>query len=281
MAAKEYSPRTLRLTSLVISLNPAHYTVWLYRFQIVKALELPFASEIAWLNEVALDNLKNYQIWHHRQLLLDHHLPLIFSDEAALKTLARSESAFLATMLAEDTKNYHVWSYRQHMVRRLGHWGPQELGAAQSMIEEDVRNNSAWSHRFFLVFQNPSASTPGCGPTEHDPKVPEATITREVNYAKEKIAIAPQNQSPWNYLRAVLAKAGKKLASEAAVAEGLVSGLGTEPESVKSSHALDYLADVYAETGEKEKARLCLQRLREKWDPIRAGYWTLREQQLA
>lgn len=281
MAAKEYSPRTLRLTALVIALNPAHYTVWLYRFQIVKALELPIPSEIAWLNEVALDNLKNYQIWHHRQLLLDHYMPLIFADDAAVAALARSESAFLATMLAEDTKNYHVWSYRQYMVRKLGHWGPQELGAAQSLIEEDVRNNSAWSHRFFLVFQNPDASTPGCGPVEHDPKVPEAVISREVNYAKEKMAPAPQNQSPWNYLRAVLAKAGRKLESEGALAEGFVSGLGTDEESVKSSHALDYLADVYAQQGDKDKARLCLQRLWEKWDPIREGYWKYRAQQLA
>lgn len=280
MAAKEYSPRTLRLTALVIALNPAHYTVWLYRFQIIKALELPVLSEITWLNEVALDNLKNYQIWHHRQLLLDHYMPLIFADDDAVAALARSESAFLATMLAEDTKNYHVWSYRQYMVRKLGHWGPQELGAAQSLIEDDVRNNSAWSHRFFLVFQNPDASTPGCGPVEHDPRVPAAVIARELGYARDKVALAPQNQSPWNYLRAVLAKAGRRLESEEALAAGLVSGLGTDDESVKSSHALDYLTDVYAEQGDEDKARLCLQRLWEKWDPIREGYWKYRAQQL-
>lgn len=131
------------------------------------------------------------------------------------------------------------------------------------------------------MFQNPDASTPGCGPAEHDPKVPAATIEREVSYAKEKIAIAPQNQSPWNYLRAVLAKGGRTLESEKALAEGLVSGLGTEGESVKSSHALDYLADVYAQAGDKEKAELCLQRLADKWDPIREGYWKYRVQQLA
>ncbi|KAM3434133.1 hypothetical protein MY4824_005592 [Beauveria thailandica] len=281
MVDKEHSPRALRLTAHVIALNPAHYTVWLYRFHIIKALELSVPAEITWLNAVALENLKNYQIWHHRQLLLDHYLPLVFSDEAALAALARSETTFLATMLAEDTKNYHVWSYRQYLVRRLDLWGPRELGTTQSLIEEDVRNNSAWSHRFFLVFRNPDASTPGCGPAEHDPAVPAAVIARELDYAKEKIGLAPQNQSPWNYLRAVLAKAGRTLASEQALAECLVAGVGTDEESVKSSHALDYLADAYAETGETDKARVCLQRLSEKWDPIREGYWKYRAQQLA
>ncbi|TQV90864.1 hypothetical protein V2A60_008332 [Cordyceps javanica] len=287
MADKEYSPRTLRLTALVIALNPAHYTVWLYRFQIVRALALPVPDELAWLNEVALDNLKNYQIWHHRQLLLDHHLAHLAatsSDDdvaAATKALGRSESAFLATMLAEDTKNYHVWSYRQHMVRRLGLWGsPAELGAAQSLIEEDVRNNSAWSHRFFLVFRDPAASTAGCGPAEHDPAVPAEVVAREVAYARDKIALAPQNQSAWNYLRAVLLKGGRARASERPLAEGLVDGLGTAAESVRSSHALEFLADVHADSGDVDAARLCLRRLWEKWDPIREGYWKYRAQQL-
>ncbi len=156
MAADELSPRALRLTELIISLNPAHYTVWLYRFKIIAHLDLSIPSEITWLNEVALDNLKNYQIWHHRQLLLDRHVPTIADDAAALKALSRSETEFLLLMLREDTKNYHVWTYRQYLVKRLGMWGPAELGSTQNLIEEDVRNNSAWSHRFFLVFSNPA-----------------------------------------------------------------------------------------------------------------------------
>ncbi|EGX89683.1 protein farnesyltransferase [Cordyceps militaris CM01] len=278
MADKEYSPRTLRLTALVIALNPAHYTVWLYRFRIVQALRLSIPDEIAWLNEVALENLKNYQIWHHRQLLLEE---LLATTTVATAALGRSEAAFVATMLAQDSKNYHVWSYRQNMVRRLGLWADaEELASTERLIDDDVRNNSAWSHRFFLVFQDPAASTAGCGPAQHDPLVPAAVIARELAYVKDKMHAAPQNQAPWNYLRAVLAKGGRALASERALAEGLVAGLGTDAERVQSSHALDYLADVYAETGETDKAKVCLQRLGEKWDPIREGYWKHRAQQL-
>lgn len=281
MASEEYSPRCLRLTEHVISMNPAHYTVWLYRFKIITTLSLPIPDEINWLNEVALANLKNYQIWHHRQLLMDYYYPTIeTSDPAAAKKLARSEQEFVGRILEEDTKNYHVWSYRQYLVETMGLFTVGELGLTQNMIEDDVRNNSAWSHRFFLVFSDPTQSTPDSLPTAHDPAVPSEVIDRELNYAKEKILLAPQNQSAWNYLRGVLVKGGRPLEGLQEFAEQFVSGLGQEDEKVTSSHAVDYLADVYAEKGEKDKAELCLKRLAEKWDAVREGYWNYRIQQL-
>lgn len=279
MASEEYSPRCLRLTEHVISMNPAHYTVWLYRFKILKTLSLPIPSEISWLNEVALSNLKNYQIWHHRQLLMDYYYPSVDGTPEA-KKLARSEAEFVSRILEEDTKNYHVWSYRQYLVETMGLFTPSELGATQNMIEDDVRNNSAWSHRFFLVFSDPTQSTPGALPTEHDPEVPSEVIDRELNYAKEKIQLAPQNQSSWNYLRGVLAKGGRPLESLQEFAEQFVTELGKENEKVTSSHGLDYLADVYAAKGDKANAELCLRRLAEKWDAVREGYWNYRITQL-
>ncbi|KAH6955552.1 hypothetical protein DER45DRAFT_573469 [Fusarium avenaceum] len=276
MAADECSPRSLRLTEHVISMNPAHYTVWLFRFKIISVLKLSIPDEIIWLNEVALANLKNYQIWNHRQLLMDYYYPLIEEDSQTVRKLARSETQFITTMLEEDAKNYHVWSYRQYLVSKLSMWTMSELLSTQNHIEEDVRNNSAWSHRFYLVFSDPTASTPSSGPTEADPRVPAETLDREINYSKEKISLAPQNQSPWNYLFAVLAKGSRPLSSLKDFAEGFVSALGEEAEEVRSSHALDFLAKLYDEEGDKEKAELCLRRLGEKWDPVREGYWKYR-----
>jgi protein farnesyltransferase/geranylgeranyltransferase type-1 subunit alpha len=246
-------------------------------------MKIPIPDEITWLNQVALDHLKNYQIWHHRQLLIDQNYPQVESDEAEVKNLVRSETEFLTTMLAEDTKNYHVWSYRQYLVRKLHNWTLSELLSTQNLIEDDVRNNSAWSHRFFLVFSDPAASTEGSHSTEHDPKIPTETIDREVKYAQEKILLAPQNQAPWNYLRGVLVKGGTKLESVEAFAAQFVGGIGEgeEKEEVKSSHALDFLVDVFIEKGEKAEAAKYLTRLAEKWDPIRAGYWNYRKGQLA
>ncbi|EQB58883.1 hypothetical protein CGLO_00812 [Colletotrichum gloeosporioides Cg-14] len=283
MVAEEYSPRCLRLTDHVISMNPAHYTVWLYRFKIVEALEISVIDEIEWLNEVSLEHIKNYQIWHHRQLLLDHHYNHIKGSPDEVKRFGRSETDFLTRMLEEDTKNYHVWSYRQYLVRKLGLWNLQELLSTQNWIEEDVRNNSAWSHRFFLVFSDPAASTEGSHATEHDPKVPADIVDREVKYVEEKALLAPQNQAAWNYLRGVLVKGGRKLETAEAFAAQFVDGIGEgeDKEVVRSTHALDFLAELYAEKGQKEEAGKYLDRLAEKWDPVRAGYWKYRKQQLA
>lgn len=278
MTAEEHSQRCLRLTQHIISMNPAHYTVWLYRFKIISTLNLSVPDEIAWLNEVALKYLKNYQIWHHRQLLIDHYYPQIASDLEEVSKLARSEAKFITTMLDGDTKNYHVWSYRQYLVRKLSLFNLQELLATQNLIEDDVRNNSAWSHRFLVVFSDPKNSTEGSHPTEHDPKIPQDILDREVAYVKEKIQLAPQNQAAWNYLRGVLTKGGRKMSEVRGFAEGFVDELGGEDEDVRSSHALDCLAEAYLEEGDQEKAKLCLRRLGEKWDPVRAGYWKYREQ---
>ncbi|KXJ93300.1 putative geranylgeranyltransferase type I alpha subunit [Microdochium bolleyi] len=283
MASKEHSPRCLELTEHIISMNPAHYTVWLYRFAIVEALNISIPEEMAWLNAVSLEHLKNYQIWHHRQQLLDHYYPAIATSAEDVAGLAASETAFLNKMLAQDTKNYHVWSYRQYLVRKLGMWGDTERQSIEGMIDDDVRNNSAWSHRFFLVFSDPGYTTPGSHATEHDPKIPSEIIDREVEYAKLKAGLAPQNQSPWNYLRGVLVKGGRPLGEAREFAEGFIKELGSEAdnkERVRSSHALDLLADIYKEAGDKERADLCLRRLGDKWDRIRKGYWEYRRRAL-
>ncbi|KAK1754525.1 hypothetical protein QBC47DRAFT_384149 [Echria macrotheca] len=279
MASKEYSDRCLRLTETIIEMNPAHYTVWLYRAAIIQALKLSIPYEMEWLNKVALDNLKNYQIWHHRHLLVDSYYPTIAEDAEATKEFGAAEQAFLTRILAEDAKNYHVWSYRSYLVDKLGMWDdPGELAAVEDLIDADVRNNSAWSHRFFLVFSHPARSTPGVAATEPDPAAPSEIVDREVSYAKDKIVLAPQNQSPWNYLRGVLVKGGRKLAEAEEFSSQFVVGLGEGGgrEEVTSTHALDLLAEIYAEKGDKERADLCLRRLGEKWDRIRVGYWEWR-----
>lgn len=282
MAAKEHSQRALALTSHIISMNPAHYTVWLYRASTLFALKFVLEDEVAWLNDVALNNQKNYQIWHHRQLLVDHLYPSMSSDRSKILELARSEIRFLTRMFAEDSKNYHVWSYRQYLVRKLDLFpsqcdNPSELGAIDKLIDEDVRNNSAWSHRFFVVFSDPGHTTAGSKATEPDPKVPAEILDREIRVAENAIWLAAQNQSPWNFLRGVLRKGGRDLRTEESFAEQFVKiGEGEGDDDVRSSHALDFLAEVWVEKGEGEKADKALRLLGDKYDGVRRNYWEWR-----
>ena len=274
MAAKEYSPRVLTLTEHIISLNPAHYTVWIYRASTILALDIPIDGEIEWMNEVAMDNQKNYQIWTHRQTLIDHIFPRLSSVPAAAQAFTDAESAFMTQMFDEDSKNYHVWSHRQYVVRKFNLFGSEtELKSIESLLRADVRNNSAWSHRFFVVFSNPEYTTPGSRATERDPLIPDAIIDRELAFAQAATYEAPQNQSAWEYIRGALRKGGRKLATLESFAGEFVTIPEEGEEDVKSSHALDFLADVWSEQGELKKADRALRLLGDKYDLIRKNYW--------
>lgn len=256
MAANEFSERVLELTEDLIDLNPAHYTVWLYRAQCLLALDKDLKAELEWLNDIALAHQKNYQIWHHRNLIVDK---LDACD---------GEADFVEKMFELDAKNYHVWSYRQWLVRRFSLWDQGELAFVDKMLRQDLRNNSAWNHRWFIVNGREADGVSGVT----DEKIRQ----REVEYAKTAIRQAPQNTSPWNYLRGIGRKSGMPLASLQEFA-GEYADLD-KPDAVRSSHALDLLADILAErdTG-KEQAGQALDLLASRYDPIRKNYWEYRK----
>lgn len=250
MAADEHSMRVLNLTEHIIRLNPGHYTVWLYRAKTLFALGTDLKEEIEWLNGVALQHQKNYQIWHHRQVIVDK-----LDDPCG-------EADFMEKMFDRDAKNYHVWSYRQWLVRRFDLWD-SEMGSVEDLLVRDIRNNSAWSHRYYIVF---GRGTP----------VDDVTVEREISYVKDAIGMAPQNQSPWNYLRGVLEKTQSPLSS---VTDFILPFADiSRPDTIRSSHALDLLAEIYSEDeGSKHDAAKALDLLAEKYDPIRANYWNYRK----
>lgn len=278
MASKEHSPRVLELTEHIITLNAAHYTVWLYRANTLFALNSSVPDELAFVNEIALDNQKNYQIWHHRQLLIEHLYPSISSSPSSLEALADSERDFITLMFNEDAKNYHVWSYRQYLVVKLDMFNEKELKSVEDLIRRDVRNNSAWSYRFFLVFSDPKYATMGLRANEFDANIPKDIVDRELEYAKSATYEAPQNQSSWNYLRGVVRKGGVELESLEGFAGDFVRL--EDGEDVRSSHALEFLAEVWAERGEREKADRALELLGDKYDKIRKNYWDWRRENL-
>ena len=65
----EASERALALTEHLIYLNPANYSVWQYRAQVLLEMATSDAShqrlrdELDFMDEFAQGNMKNYQIW--------------------------------------------------------------------------------------------------------------------------------------------------------------------------------------------------------------------------
>jgi len=96
------------------------------------------------------------------------------------------------------------------------------------------------------------------------------------SFAQSKIHIASQNQSPWNYLRGIQ-RASKRPASSLKDFASQFASIDA-PDDVHSSHALDLLADIYAEEeNDKEKAGQALDLLAKKYDPIRINFWNYRK----
>lgn len=242
----------------------------LYRAKTLFALQRPLRDELTWLNETALAHLKNYQIWHHRHTIIEA-LASSISDSAELDTVLREEAAFVGEMFSKDSKNYHVWSYRQWLVEHFALWdSPQELQFVEEMLRQDVRNNSAWNHRWFVVFGRPDAPKSA----EKD----KAILERETLFAENAIRRAPQNQSPWSYLRGLISRFELPMSTVKAFAEGFASL--DKSGAVKSSHALNVLADSYKEAGKNDEAGQALDLLANKYDPIRFRYWMWKKEQL-
>ena len=259
---KEYSARALQLTSEVIGMAPAFYTIWNYRYDIVKwqmethsnVPEL-LNNELSWLDEITLNNPKNYQIWSYRQSILKIHPSPSFKLELPI----------LQMMIDDDTKNYHVWSYRKWCLLLFQDFS-NELSYTDTLIQRDVYNNSAWAHRMFVL-----KST---APSGND-------INDEINYVKEKIELVPQNISVWTYLRGLYEYFRKDVYDEEIIkfAETFTNNvfdlktLENLPP-VESSYAIEFLSFVYSKNEATQyKSITGYKALSEKYDPVRVGLW--------
>lgn len=107
VARNEKSLRALEITADALNLNPANYTVWQYRRDLIRSLNCDLAQELEYVGNMILENPKNYQVWHHRRVIAE-----MISDGS--KELELTEKA-----LANDSKNYHAWQHRQWALRKF------------------------------------------------------------------------------------------------------------------------------------------------------------------
>ncbi|CUM65249.1 uncharacterized protein PRCAT00002881001 [Priceomyces carsonii] len=251
MEKKEYSERALYITEKGIELLASHYTIWNYRYNILRHLHNDLLEELDWCEQIALDNEKNYQIWNYRQLIIsqiDNFPP-------------HREYPIINAMLDLDSKNHHVWSHRKWLVETFGlHEDPKEITFVNSCIDEDVMNNSAWSHRFYIKFSKT-----------------DSHVEEEILYTRDQIERCPQNPSSWNYLLGIYRVFGMDISELElfCLQFANISNMGVT-EIIRSSFALEALANIY-ETKDKNKSAAIYDLLALTYDPIRENYWNYKK----
>lgn len=249
---QEISERALTLTQDILEMNPAHYSVWDYRFKIVteignkvydpKEVGLvrisaypPIGEDGSWLNDFTLEHPKNYQIWNYRQHLVDPTSEAFF----------RGEQLLVHIILEDDSKNFHAWSHYKWAIQAApaNTFNVAELlEYADSLLKADVWNNSAWSFRFFIFQYFPDALE------KH----------AELEYVTQKIEEAPQNESVWSYAKGMFKPSeilplAQTWSSQSCRAKELLAAL------YHGNSEYDEAAKLYAE--------LCID------EPVRQGFW--------
>jgi protein farnesyltransferase/geranylgeranyltransferase type-1 subunit alpha len=246
----EKSERALSLTAEVIELNAANYTAWFFRRQILEALKSDIQKELNWTAGIAEENPKNYQIWYHRRALL----------ERAKELGAAHELEFTARMIKEDSKNYHAWAHRQWIVEEFGLW-EEELKYVDEMIQDDIRNNSAWNQRYFVLSKTKDINS-------------LEIKKQEIEYAFGYIRKAPNNQSPWNYVKGLFK--GGRFDEVPELRERCLEFRANFPTC---AHVVSLLVDIWLEVDTPESlilARDGCETLANQLAQTQKKYWTYR-----
>ena len=276
----ERSLRALDLTTLCLQLNPANYTIWHYRRQILEHLDLYQNSDqqnrdLELAATLGGANPKNYQIWYHRRAFLEQ----LRDDEDKRQETLQNELTYIATVIQQDGKNYHAWSHRQWILSTLAKdtdsdslW-ESELEYTSNLIRKDGRNNSAWNGRWFAMHRGNQEAT-----------LSADEIQQQIEYTLEVARIDPYNPSPWRFLLALIKKyvgngdeEGKKkelIAEVESIQIEVVEPSGQGPCAPLLGALVDLLGDHSPEVAVQH-----LETLKE-CDPIRVKYWNLRQSQL-
>jgi len=250
LQTKEISLRVYILTSIVIDFFPTNYMAWVKRRECIdKVKEIDPQSELNWLDELMVPNQKNYQIWHHRKLLIEK-----LNDSS-------HEKRVLDDVFQSEPKNFHAWTHRIWMIRRFNNI-EGEFDFIDKMLEQDIKNNSVWNYRFFLVqFVNGN-------------KLDKEIIEKEIKYAIEKIKKNNINECPYCYIRGYINKFKYKFNDFPFIKEELEKII-EKKENENNSFCLMLLLDFYEEEKKEKEFKETIEKLT-KIDYIRKKYYSWR-----
>ncbi|XP_026489773.2 protein farnesyltransferase/geranylgeranyltransferase type-1 subunit alpha [Vanessa tameamea] len=252
LKTNEKSERALLLTKDAVEFNPANYTVWQYRRDLLQALGTDLKTELEYVEAVIKQSPKNYQVWHHRRVLIE------WLQDPSLELEVTGDA------LQQDPKNYHAWQHRQWAIKTFGLFD-KEMDFVDTLINEDVRNNSAWNQRYFVMNNHLGWS--------------DYNVQKEICYALEKIKFVKNNESAWNYLRGVLLHDKRGISGNAVVTSFCEE---LYKNKCRSPYLLAFIIDICEENLKKgetsciynsERAIDLCQALATKYDKIRSKYW--------
>lgn len=161
----------------------------------IERLSLDLHKELEWVRYFAASKAKNYQLWHHRQWIVDKlddpsdeldylAFPVDSSNAESKTDVVNDDSDSEEEQGKRDQKNYHAWQYRQWLVCRFRLPAGPELALTERLIEEDAFNNSAWNHRAFVARRM---------------EPPDFDKASELIFAGRLLAEYSSNQSALNY----------------------------------------------------------------------------------
>ena len=251
--SKEVSLRVYELTSMVISYFPTDYGAWVLRRECLdKIKEINPLEELNWLDHMIEINQKNYQIWHHRKLLIEK-----LNDVSHEKNI-------LEKIFQTEPKNFHAWTHRIWMIRRFNNT-EGEFDFIEKMLKDDVKNNSVWNYRFFLVQYLNNGKF-----DKNDKNI----VEKEIKYALVKIKECPVNECPYSYIRGFITKYNFKYSDFSFIKEFLESELKENLEN--NPYALNLLLDYYEEEKNKDEFNKIADKLKNV-DYIRKKYYGWRK----
>lgn len=93
---------SVSLSTVTVELKLQHCVC---RREILKALNGDLKDELNYIYKFIQDNPKNYQVWHHRRVLVE------WMQDGS------EELPLTEAILEDDAKNYHAWQHRQWAIK--------------------------------------------------------------------------------------------------------------------------------------------------------------------
>ena len=149
---QEISHRAYFLTEHCINHNAANYTVWEYRRRLVRQLKLSCETELEFTKSKMGPNPKNYQMWHHRNSILDIKAEIGDGEGRVTQSDISRELRLTEKVFENDAKNYHAWQHRVYLFKKYRKFFclESEMEYCKKLIGKDYRNNSVWNYIFTI-----------------------------------------------------------------------------------------------------------------------------------